>query len=67
MAVTRPLLFLAGLIAAALLTGTAQAAVLPADRADLMYHQYDGGGMTIDGPSVLVRKSVTDDVSVSAI
>lgn len=66
MAVTRPLLILAGLIAAALLTGTAHAAVLPADRADMMYHQYDGGGMTIDGPSVLVRKSVTDDVSVSA-
>ncbi|MBA53849.1 MAG: hypothetical protein CMK89_05280 [Pseudomonadales bacterium] len=31
-----------------------------------MYHSYDGGGVKIDGPAVLVRKSVTDDVSVSA-
>lgn len=30
--------------------------VLPEDRADVMYHRYDGGGVTIDGPSVLVRK-----------
>lgn len=43
-----------------------RAAVLPEDRADLMYHSYDGGGVTIDGPAVLVRKSVGDDVSVSA-
>lgn len=42
------------------------AAVLPEDRADVMYHSYDGGGVKIDGPAVLVRKSVTDDVSVSA-
>lgn len=42
------------------------AAVLPEDRADVMYHSYDGGGVTIDGPAVLVRKSVTEDVSVSA-
>lgn len=45
---------------------TAVASVLPADRADVMYHSYDGGGVTIDGPAVLVRKSVTEDVSVSA-
>ena len=35
---------------------SAGAAVLPEDRADIMYHRYDGGGMTVDGPSVLVRK-----------
>ena len=46
--------------------GVSVAAVLPADRADVMYHSYDGGGVKIDGPAVLVRKSVTDDVSVSA-
>ena len=54
------------LVLALLLSSGAQAAVLPADRADIMYHQYDGGGMTIDGPSVLVRKAVSDSVSLSA-
>ncbi len=49
-----------------LVTQSALAAVLPADRADVMYHNYDGGGMTIDGPSLLVRKSVSDSVSLNA-
>jgi len=40
------------------------AAVLPEDRADALYHYYDGGGVKIDGPSVLVRKSIKDTVSV---
>ncbi len=44
---------------------TVHAAVLPEDRADVMYHSYDGGGVTIDGPSVLVRKSFLDKFSVS--
>lgn len=44
----------------------AQAAVLPDDRADILYHQYEGGGMTIDGPAVLVRKAVSDNASLSA-
>lgn len=44
----------------------ALAAVLPEDRADLLYHRYDGGGVTIDGPSVLVRKKFADKVSVTA-
>lgn len=43
-----------------------QAAVLPEDRADIMYHSYSGGGVTIDGPSVLVRKGFKEKVSVSA-
>ena len=41
------------------------AAVLPEDRADLMFHSYDGGGVTIDGPSLLVRKEFAGVVSVS--
>lgn len=41
------------------------AAVLPEDRTDLMYHSYDGGGVTIDGPSLLVRKEYASTVSVS--
>jgi hypothetical protein len=40
------------------------AGVLPDDRADLMYHSYDGGGVKIDGPSLLVRKQVSDNFSV---
>lgn len=42
------------------------AGVLPEDRADLLYHRYDGGGVTIDGPSVLVRKKFGDKLSVAA-
>jgi hypothetical protein len=40
--------------------------VLPEDRADLLYHRYEGGGVTIDGPSILVRKSVGKSVSLAA-
>ena len=44
----------------------ATAAVLPEERADNMYHSYSGGGVTIDGPSILVRKNVGSSVSLSA-
>jgi len=56
-----------GLGIAALLLALAQqswAGVLPDDRADLLYHLYDGGGVEIDGPSLLVRKKVGKSVSV---
>ena len=46
--------------------GPAQAGVLPEDRADLLYFNYDGGGVTISGPSMLVRKSIGENVSVQA-
>lgn len=49
-----------------LLPLTATAGVLPEDRADLMYHYYDGGGITIDGPSVLVRKKFAEKYAVNA-
>ena len=42
----------------------ATAAVLPEERLDLLYHKYDGGGVEIDGPSILIRKNVGDSVSV---
>jgi hypothetical protein len=51
---------------ALLANGVAQAAVLPDDRADVLYHRYDGGGVTIDGPSVLLRKKFEEKYSVSA-
>jgi hypothetical protein len=44
----------------------ATGAVLPDDRADVMYHRYDGGGVTIDGPSLLVRKKFAEKYSVAA-
>ncbi len=44
----------------------AQAGVLPEDRADVLYFRYDGGGVEISGPSVLVRKSIGEHVSVQA-
>ncbi|NLG75332.1 MAG: DUF3570 domain-containing protein [Xanthomonadaceae bacterium] len=43
-----------------------RAAVLPEDRADILYHRYDGGGVTIHGPSVLVRKKLAEKYSISA-
>jgi nuclear transport factor 2 (NTF2) superfamily protein len=53
-----------GLIVALLLaSGTAHAGVLPDDRADVLYHLYDGGGVEIDGPSVLVRKKAGKSLS----
>jgi len=42
------------------------AAVLPAERADALFHSYSGGGIDINGPAILVRKSIGDSVSVSA-
>ena len=42
----------------------ADAGVLPEDRADILYHLYDGGGVEIDGPSLLVRKQVGKSVSL---
>jgi len=43
----------------------ADAAVLPEDRGDLMYHYYDGGGVTVSGPALQARKSIGDSVSLS--
>ena len=53
-------------LATLLLRVQVSAGVLPEDRADLMYHSYDGGGVTIDGPSLLVRKKFAKAFSVSA-
>jgi hypothetical protein len=44
----------------------ASAAVLPEDRADVLFHSYDGGGVTIQGPSLLVRKEFAGKFSASA-
>lgn len=49
----------------AVIAAPLQAAVLPEDRLDASYHFYDGDGLTIEGPSVLVRRRIGDSVSVS--
>jgi hypothetical protein len=54
-------LLLGGLL---LFATSASATVLPEDRSDMMYHSYDGGGVTVSGPALLVRKSVGDSVSL---
>ena len=54
------------LVVAASFALPATAAVLPEDRADVLYHRYEGGGVTIHGPSVLVRKKMAEKNSVSA-
>jgi hypothetical protein len=43
----------------------AVAMVLPEERADLMYHSYDGGGVTVTGPALLVRTNIGESVSLS--
>lgn len=42
------------------------AAVLEQDRADVLYHSYDGGGMKIDGPAILLRKKASESIAFSA-
>lgn len=51
-------------IALLVASGAVMPGVLPEDRADVLYHLYDGGGVEIDGPSVLVRKQVGKNVSL---
>ena len=44
----------------------ALAAVLPEDRADALYHSYNGDGVEITGPSILFRKNIKDKVGIRA-
>jgi hypothetical protein len=54
------------LLALAVITAPALGGVLPEDRADVMWHSYDGGDITVTGPEVLVRKKIGDNLSLSA-
>ena len=47
-------------------SATAFADVLPEDRADILYHSYDGDGVTITGPSLLMRKNFAKSFSAFA-
>ncbi len=48
-----------------LFSAPALSSVLPEERIDILYHSYEGGGVKIDGPAVLVRKNLGESVSVS--
>jgi hypothetical protein len=48
------------------LSSLSVAQVLPEDRADVLYHSYDGDNVQITGPSILFRKKVTKDFSAYA-
>jgi len=56
---------LAGLIGGALPSAPAAAMTLPEDTGEAIYHLYDGGGVTAQGPALLVRKSLYDKVSLT--
>lgn len=59
------LIWLAIIIAGCLsISEIVSAATLPEDRADIQYHYYDGGGVEVDGATVLVRKSFAQKFSV---
>jgi|HubBroStandDraft_1064217.scaffolds.fasta_scaffold01055_9 hypothetical protein len=54
------------LVALLVITAPVLAGVLPDDRADLLWHVYNGGDITVEGPELLVRKKVGDSLSLTA-
>ena len=56
---------LAGLLGGAMHSAPVAAMTLPEDTAEAIYHLYDGGGVTAQGPALLVRKSLYDKVSLT--
>jgi Protein of unknown function (DUF3570) len=54
-----------GIVASLVGTAPAKAVTLPENRAEGMYHLYRGGGVTSQGPALLVRKSLTDRLALS--
>lgn len=65
MKLSTPRIALAAALASLLLmAGAATAAVLPFERADALYHSYNGGGIEVTGPSILVRKNFKEKFSV---
>ena len=57
---------LQALLGGAVASGAVSAATLPQDKAEALFHSYDGGGVRASGPAFLVRKSLADKVSLSA-
>jgi hypothetical protein len=57
---------LTALLGSLLAASGARATDLPEDAADAMFHSYQGGGVTANGPALLVRKKLADKFSLSA-
>lgn len=55
-----------GLLVLGTLVQAAFAAVLPEDRADALYHSYNGGGVEISGPSLQLLKRLGGNAAASA-
>lgn len=53
-----------GLVTLWLASSVLHATVLPDERSDVLYHSYDGGGVEVTGPSILVRKHTTTNTSI---
>jgi hypothetical protein len=53
------------LLALCLCVTPALAGVLPDDRTDALYHRYQGGGITVQGPSILIQKKITDNFALT--
>jgi len=60
------LCFLTCLLLISTASKNVEAAVLQDDRVDVLYHSYKGGGMSIDGPAILLRKKTSETLAVSA-
>ena len=58
--------FIINICLVALFSLSSHAAVLESDKADVLYHSYQGGGMKIDGPALLVRKKASESFAISA-
>jgi Protein of unknown function (DUF3570) len=56
---------LGGLLGGLFAATSARAVDLPEDRAEALFHSYSGGGVTANGPALLVRKKIMDKVSLS--
>jgi len=54
------------LVLAGLFAAPARGAVIPEDRADILFHHYDGGGTRVNGPALLVRKGIGERASAYA-
>lgn len=64
--VIRFLLYFLCILISLLASSVGHGAVLAEDRADVLYHSYDGGGMKIDGPAILLRKKTSESIALSA-
>ena len=56
---------LLGVLGSLFAMGGVKALDLGPDRAELLYHLHNGGGVKASGPAVLLRKSVLDKVSIT--